>query len=409
MAAASLALVLVVWAAPPPASGQEPDPTSSTTTAPPVVTDPTDPGDDGGDPEEPTTSAPPQDPAQDPVAEEDAASEEVPVSDDTIPEDPEDPDVVDGAAAERLIRRELTVARADVARASTDVRAAADLVDDLTDRLADLQRDMAKLDLAHKVAVDRLEEARNRFEERVANAVVRGNAAELDTVFSSETANEADIRKAFLRSVSEADVNAVDEFTAAKAVLDEALLTVVETVDRTRSELRTARADLRESIRVNTERRFQLAVFAAGSEIVIRGFVFPVGEPYTFGDSWGYPRMTGTEYEHGHQGVDIMAPMGTPLYAAERGIVTRLGVDVLGGTKLWLKGASGAYYYYAHLSSYADGLTEGTVVAAGDLLGLVGDTGNARGGAPHLHFELHPGGGPAVNPYPLLRVVADLS
>jgi murein DD-endopeptidase MepM/ murein hydrolase activator NlpD len=85
-----------------------------------------------------------------------------------------------------------------------------------------------------------------------------------------------------------------------------------------------------------------------------------------------------------------------------------MGTDVLGGTKLWLKGESGTYYYYAHLSAFVEGMKDGDVVEAGDVVGLVGDTGNARGGAPHLHFEIHPDGGQAVNPYPLLKVVDEL-
>jgi peptidoglycan LD-endopeptidase LytH len=141
---------------------------------------------------------------------------------------------------------------------------------------------------------------------------------------------------------------------------------------------------------------------------VIHGFVFPVGDPHSFGDSFGAPRMMESEYEHAHQGTDIMAPFDTPLLACERGIITEMGTDVLGGTKLWLKGESGTYYYYAHLSAFVEGMKDGDVVEAGDLVGLVGDTGNAKGGAPHLHFEIHPDGGPAVNPYPLLKVVDEL-
>jgi peptidoglycan LD-endopeptidase LytH len=74
-----------------------------------------------------------------------------------------------------------------------------------------------------------------------------------------------------------------------------------------------------------------------------------------------------------------------------------------------VKGESGTYYYYAHLAAFADGMHEGKVVDAGDLVGYVGDTGNAKGGAPHLHFEIRPGGGAPVNPYPLLQVVSEMS
>ena len=370
-----------------PAEGEAPADTTTSTTALDPTTDTLAPGDDIGAEEPPP--------------------EEVPVVAETVPPPPGEP--VDGAAAERLIRRELRVARATALQSEAEVQVAAQLVDDLSNRLATLQRELARLDVAQQLAVERLEFAIEVFEERVANAVVRGNAAELDTVLTSSDANQLEMRKVFLASVSEADSEAVVEYRLAKEVVEQGVADALDDVARTRRELRDARTALAESIRVNTEHKFQLAVFAAGSEIVIRGFVFPVSEPYSFIDSWGYPRMTGTQYEHGHQGTDIMAPFGTPLYAVERGIVTRLGTDVLGGTKLWVKGQSGTYYYYAHLQAYAEGVSEGVLVEAGDIVGFVGDTGNARGGAPHLHFQVHPGGGQAVNPYGLLRVVADLS
>jgi murein DD-endopeptidase MepM/ murein hydrolase activator NlpD len=186
------------------------------------------------------------------------------------------------------------------------------------------------------------------------------------------------------------------------------LVGVAEKLVDARLSLETARTELVEARRAVVAAQFDLAVFAAGSEIVIHGFVFPVGDPHSFGDSFGAPRMMGTGYEHAHHGTDIMAPAGTPLLACERGLVTKMGNDVLGGTTLWIKGESGTYYYYAHLSAFEEGLAAGAVVEAGDPVGRVGDTGNARGGAPHLHFEIHPDGGMAVNPYPLLKVVDDL-
>ena len=113
--------------------------------------------------------------------------------------------------------------------------------------------------------------------------------------------------------------------------------------------------------------------------------------------------MTGTSSEHWHQGTDIFAPTGTPLIASENGTVARIGTGTLGGNKLWVVGESGTEYYYAHLSAFAAGLSDGMRVTAGQLVGYVGDTGNARGTSPHLHFEIHPGGGDAVNPYPVLK------
>ncbi|MEM9561188.1 MAG: peptidoglycan DD-metalloendopeptidase family protein [Actinomycetota bacterium] len=154
----------------------------------------------------------------------------------------------------------------------------------------------------------------------------------------------------------------------------------------------------------------EYAAFSAGSEVFVNGVLFPIAGPYQVPiiDSFGFPRMTGTPDEHWHEGIDIFAPRGTPLVAAERGIVTRIGIGRLGGLKFWLLGESGSEWYYAHLDSFAPGLTDGLLVEAGDLLGHVGNTGNAVGTPPHLHLQLHPGGGRPVNPYPLLAIVSDL-
>jgi murein DD-endopeptidase MepM/ murein hydrolase activator NlpD len=414
------AALVVALAAPALAQDDTTTTTDTTTTAPaPPVTEPSPPPPPPPPPPGDPLPPPPPPPGEEPPPEEppppppdqagdlDSPPEEVPDWDQDVPPPPGEP--VDGVAAERLIQRELRVARADAMQSEAEVAAAAELVDQLSTRLAQLQAELARLDVAQQLAVQRLEEAQVRFRERVANAVVRGNAAELDTILTSTDATILEMRKVFLASVSEADRASVADLDAAKAVIDEGVLDALDELARTRRELRTARQGLQDALRVNTERKFQLAVFSAGSQIVIRGFVFPVGEPYSFIDSWGYPRMVGTEYEHGHQGVDVMAPFGTPLYAVERGFITRVGVDVLGGTKLWLKGQSGTHYYYAHLAAYAEGVVEGTLVNAGDVVGYVGDTGNARGGAPHLHFQVHPGGGAAVNPYGLLKVVSELS
>ncbi len=150
--------------------------------------------------------------------------------------------------------------------------------------------------------------------------------------------------------------------------------------------------------------------FRAGSEVFVSGVVFPIGGPHSLPliDSFGFPRMTGTPDEHWHEGIDLFAPRGTPLVAAERGLVARIGSGRLGGLKLWLVGESGTEWYYAHLDSFAPGLADGQIVEAGDLLGYVGNTGNAVGTPPHLHLQMHPDGGRPVNPYPLLKTVSDL-
>lgn len=127
----------------------------------------------------------------------------------------------------------------------------------------------------------------------------------------------------------------------------------------------------------------------------------PVNGAVTFTDTWGASRSGG----RAHKGVDMIAARGTPAVAIEAGTVKRLRNGGLGGITVTFTGVSGDEYYYAHLDGWADGLTVGQSLDAGGLLGYVGNTGNAQYTIPHLHFELHPGGGSAINPYPL---VADL-
>jgi murein DD-endopeptidase MepM/ murein hydrolase activator NlpD len=100
-----------------------------------------------------------------------------------------------------------------------------------------------------------------------------------------------------------------------------------------------------------------------------------------------------------------MAPRGTRLVACVYGTIVRTNpYDTgLGGVSLWIRGANGNYYFYCHLLRIASGIKAGARVRGGQTVGWVGDTGDADPGAYHLHFEIHPGGGAAINPYRILR------
>jgi murein DD-endopeptidase MepM/ murein hydrolase activator NlpD len=125
----------------------------------------------------------------------------------------------------------------------------------------------------------------------------------------------------------------------------------------------------------------------------------PVQAPCRYTDTWGVARGGGRV----HLGTDITAAEGQEVYAVQTGEITKLyseATDALAGNGVRLRQPDGTFYFYAHMSALAPGIAAGTQVTAGQLLGWVGHTGNA--GVDHLHLEIHPQGGAAVNSYPII-------
>jgi len=158
-----------------------------------------------------------------------------------------------------------------------------------------------------------------------------------------------------------------------------------------------------------------LLASTSGAAPVPDPFVFPVVGPYRYTNDFGDPRPQGR-----HEGNDILAPKKSPVVAVEDGKIKFWTTSARAGCMLYLYGASGTTYYYIHLNNdltkhndnrgkcvagiaYARGLKSGAKVSAGQVIGYVGDSGDADGVHPHLHFELHPGGGRAVDPYRWLQ------
>jgi peptidoglycan LD-endopeptidase LytH len=128
-------------------------------------------------------------------------------------------------------------------------------------------------------------------------------------------------------------------------------------------------------------------------------FACPVGAVRSFVDTWGAPRSGGRT----HEGTDVFAPHGSPAYAVMDGVISRWSTNPLGGITLYLRNDAGDEFYYAHNARNI--APAGTRVKAGDVIALVGTTGNAATTPPHIHFEIHPGGGSPVNPYGFLKGV----
>jgi len=148
--------------------------------------------------------------------------------------------------------------------------------------------------------------------------------------------------------------------------------------------------------------------------------LFPVAGPTTYQDDFGQARPGGV-----HQGNDLLATKKTPVIAVESGKVEFWTTSASAGCMLYLQGDSGTMYEYIHLNNdltmqndnrgkcvagvaYAKGLKNGARVTAGQQIGYVGDSGDANGIHAHLHFEVHPNGGAAVDPYPYLQTAQHL-
>jgi hypothetical protein len=157
-----------------------------------------------------------------------------------------------------------------------------------------------------------------------------------------------------------------------------------------------------------------VAVAGAGTKPVPR-LVFPVVGPVSYTDDFGAPRGRGV-----HEGNDLVAPRKALAVAAEAGTVKFHTTSRAAGCMLYLHGVSGTEYLYIHLNNdlgntndnkgtckpgiaFAPGLKSGQHVEAGEHIGYVGDSGDANWAGPHLHFEVHPGGGAPVSPYAYLR------
>lgn len=136
-------------------------------------------------------------------------------------------------------------------------------------------------------------------------------------------------------------------------------------------------------------------------QAIMRGMGrFPVAGYTWYQDDWAAPRYV--PYFHLHEGTDLFAREGTPVIASADGVISKLATGSIGGVSIWLAGDDDVVYYYGHLDRYVPGLAAGRRVRVGDLIAYVGNSGLAAETYPHVHFEVHPFGGPAVSPKPIL-------
>jgi murein DD-endopeptidase MepM/ murein hydrolase activator NlpD len=255
----------------------------------------------------------------------------------------------------------------------------------------------------------RMRRIRSRLDERARVAYEGGATGALELLLTSASFSDFSDRLEFLGRVEQGDGDVLvqakvtaEQLRRSEQDLRTLSASQAATVTSLRQQSSQISAALGSAQSLVSQLQHQLAQQLADHGPIHPGWKLqscPVGQPRSFADSFGNPRPGGRT----HQGIDMMAPFGTTIYAAQTGRFER-NTNSLGGMSALVYAGGGDYTYYAHMSSYA-GVASGSIVSAGTPIGHVGNTGDAAGGPYHLHFEYHPGGGGAVDPYNLLRAV----
>ncbi|MEN8234420.1 MAG: peptidoglycan DD-metalloendopeptidase family protein [Actinomycetota bacterium] len=205
---------------------------------------------------------------------------------------------------------------------------------------------------------------------------------------------EVAVKRADVEVLEEKQVVVVEELSVAQEKADRVF---AEAESKYKDVYAKYQAELKRKAAEDAARRAAAGGGAAGLPAsATKGLVCPVAGRTYFVDTWGAPRPGGRT----HKGVDMSGSMGQKLIAMQSGKV-RLNWHSAGGRQVYVYGDDGIFYYYAHLSGYPAGLSNGDRVAKGQVVGYMGATGNAS--VVHLHFGMGPIGGGYVNPYPTVR------
>ncbi len=306
------------------------------------------------------------------------------------------------AASKMVLNDELLAVMQERQGLADMKQAAQDRLVTLKSELASAQEQLVALGVDSKTKIEQAAAAKISYQRHIIEMVIRSDDSLGQNPFVQDP-YLVSLGREFSTFVTKRDRQAIADYQEKSYALTEEQRAKSDEIAVAQSKVQDVERQLVALEPAIAEAEIKLKAYGAGSRVYVKGFVFPVLGPVNFSDDYGAPRLAGTAQAHSHQGNDIMAPFGRELVAVEAGVLDKVGTNGLGGNRLWVKGASGTDYYYAHLTAFAPGMTDGTSVRAGQVIGYVGNTGDARWGPPHLHFEIHPGGKGAVNPFPMLK------
>ncbi len=320
----------------------------------------------------------------------------------------------------------LDAVRAEVTSITTQIQQA-------TAQYEDIQAQIRETKGVIKRKSGRVNRLQGRLDERAREAYMRGPGGVLEIILEAESLADLSDRVTFLTTLSQTDADTaagvqvereelrrfeddlgvllqeqqrlLNKLGRQKRVLDEKFAAELAIRDRIAAKFAEAE-DVVKDLKKKLQRELLAALRAARSSAPIDASGLlkwcPVDQPRSYINDFGFPRPGGRT----HQGNDIFAPAGTAIRAPFAGVADE-GSNTLGGLAVYVRASDGTYVYNAHMSRYAG--VDGKIVKPGDLIGYVGNTGNAVGTPPHNHFQLHPGGGGAINPYAFLNAVCGIN
>lgn len=240
-------------------------------------------------------------------------------------------------------------------------------------------------------------------QEAIASYINSGDTTSYSTFTNEHGHTETVLKETMIGALAQGEQALLQTLTTSHQSLLRNLVQTAALHTQTKTLVETAETDLghaRAALIQSMETLEKADQIAQGGS-----WVFPIDGEHQFQSDYGFGRSGGRS----HKGNDLFATRGTPVVAVTDGFISGKGYGELGGWKLFVTDHGGNRYYYAHLDSFAPGIENGTKVVRGQVLGHVGDTGNAKGTPPHLHFEIRPAGASEpIDPYNILKIASTI-
>ena len=306
---------------------------------------------------------------------------------------------------------------AEYRAAQEDFEEAALAYENALNEVAALEQKQERIQVSVDSRSEDLDDVQALLEEQAVQMYMLGGFNNPGIIFSASSVDQVMTTEEFLNSATLGGQESINDLVAAKGeltrfqdelagvhdelkVAEADALDILQRQEEAMEAERAAYAKLSDRCKdLTAQYNKEQALLAArrSGSVQVGDFICPMTPGRTsFIDSWGFPRSGGRT----HKGVDMFAARGEPVYAVQAGTATASS-NSLGGITVHLRANTGYTYYYAHLDSRT---FSGTIrVNQGETIGYNGNTGNAITTSPHVHFEIRPGGGAPVNPYPTVR------